>query len=58
MSRLLNISCLLDVPVGVACHVVSALATWLAPLPGGLATAAAIVVFTVALRLVLLRRTR
>jgi YidC/Oxa1 family membrane protein insertase len=54
MSRLLNISRLLDVPVGVAYHVVSALATWLAPMPGGLASAAAIVVFTVAVRLALL----
>ncbi len=54
MSRLLNISRLLDVPVGVAYHVVSALATWLAPLPGGLATAAAIIAFTVAGRLLLL----
>ncbi len=54
MSRLLGISRLLDVPVGVAYHVVSTLATWLAPLPGGLATAAAIVAFTVAVRLLLL----
>ena len=54
MSRLLSISRLLDTPVGVAYHVVSALATWLAPLPGGLATAVAIVAFTVAIRLLLL----
>jgi YidC/Oxa1 family membrane protein insertase len=54
MSRLLGISRLLDVPVGVAYHVVSTLATWFAPLPGGLATAAAIVAFTVAVRLLLL----
>ena len=54
MFRLLDISRLLDAPVGVAYHVVSALATWLAPLPGGLATAAAIVAFTMAVRLLLL----
>ncbi len=54
MSRLLDISRLLDAPVGVAYHVVSTLATWLAPVPGGLATAAAIVAFTAAVRLLLL----
>jgi YidC/Oxa1 family membrane protein insertase len=43
----------LDTPMGVAYHVVFALAQFLAPLPGGLATAAAIVVFTVAVRLLL-----
>ena len=40
--------------VGAACHVVSALALVLAPVTGGLATAAAIVVFTMAVRLLLL----
>jgi YidC/Oxa1 family membrane protein insertase len=54
MSRLLSFSRFLDVPVGVAYHVVSTLSTWLAPLPGGLATATAIVAFTVAVRLLLL----
>lgn len=54
MSRLLSFSRFLDVPVGVAYHVVSTLAAWLAPLPGGLATATAIVAFTVAVRLLLL----
>jgi YidC/Oxa1 family membrane protein insertase len=42
------------VPVDAAYHVVSGLATLLAPLAGGLATAAAIVGFTVAIRLLLL----
>jgi YidC/Oxa1 family membrane protein insertase len=41
-------------PVDAAYHVVSGLATLLAPLAGGLATAAAIVGFTVAIRLLLL----
>jgi YidC/Oxa1 family membrane protein insertase len=54
MSRLLSFPRFLDVPVGVAYHVVSTLSTWLAPLPGGLATATAIVAFTVAVRLLLL----
>ena len=40
--------------VGAACHIVSALALVLSPLPWGLATAAAIVVFTLGVRLVLL----
>ena len=40
--------------VGAAYHVVSAFALVLAPLPGGLAAAAAIVLFTVAVRLALL----
>ena len=39
--------------IGVAYHVVVSLALFLTPLPGGLATAAAIVVFTVAVRLLL-----
>jgi len=43
-----------DVPVDAAYHVVSGLAGLLAPLAGGLATAAAIVGFTVAIRLLLL----
>jgi len=45
---------LLGDAVAVAYHVVSAFALVLAPLPGGLAAAAAIVGFTVAVRLVLL----
>jgi YidC/Oxa1 family membrane protein insertase len=43
----------LGVPVDAAYHVVSALASFLAPLPGGLAAAAAIVGFTMAVRLLL-----
>ena len=54
MSRLINIYRLLDAPVAVAYHVVPTLATWLAPVPGGLATAAAIVAFTAAVRLLVL----
>jgi YidC/Oxa1 family membrane protein insertase len=54
MSRLFSFSRLFDAPVGVAYHVVSTLATWLGPLPGGVATATAIVAFTVAVRLLLL----
>ena len=46
-------SAFLGVPVDAAYHVVSALASFLAPLPGGLATAAAIVGFTMAVRLLL-----
>ena len=45
---------LLGVAVGAAYHVVSAFAQVLAPLPGGLAAAAAIVACTLALRLLLL----
>jgi YidC/Oxa1 family membrane protein insertase len=45
---------LLGDAVTVAYHVVSSVALVLAPLPGGLAAAAAIVLFTVAVRLVLL----
>ena len=48
-----DFSRLFAVPVGVAYHVVAALATWFAPVPGGMATAAAIIVFTVAVRLAL-----
>jgi YidC/Oxa1 family membrane protein insertase len=47
-------SSLFDVPVGAAYHLVSALAGILAPLPGGLAAAAAIIVFTMAVRLLVL----
>jgi len=47
-------SSLLAVPVDAAYHLVSALAVVLAPLPGGLAAAAAIVVFTMAVRLLVL----
>ncbi len=47
-------SAFLGVPVDAAYHIVSALAGVLAPLPGGLATAAAIVLFTVAVRLLVL----
>jgi YidC/Oxa1 family membrane protein insertase len=43
----------LNAPVGVAYHVVFALSQLLAPLTGGLATAAAIIVFTLAVRLLL-----
>jgi YidC/Oxa1 family membrane protein insertase len=45
---------LLGGAVGAAYHVVSAFALLLAPLPGGLAAAAAIILFTVAVRLALL----
>ena len=45
---------LLGVAVGAAYHVVSAFALVLAPLPWGLATAAAIVFFTLAVRMALL----
>jgi YidC/Oxa1 family membrane protein insertase len=44
---------ILSAPMGVAYHVVVSLALFLTPLAGGLATAAAIVVFTVAVRLLL-----
>ncbi len=44
----------LSVPMGAAYHVVFAIAQFLAPLPAGLATAAAIVAFTLAVRLLLL----
>lgn len=47
-------SALFAVPVSAAYHLVSALAALLAPLPGGLAGAAAIVAFTMAVRLLLL----
>jgi len=43
----------LSAPMGVAYHVVVTLAQFLTPLAGGLATAAAIVVFTLAVRLLL-----
>ena len=43
----------LSAPTGVAYHIVVALAQFLTPLTGGLATAAAIVVFTAAVRLLL-----
>jgi YidC/Oxa1 family membrane protein insertase len=43
----------LSAPIGVAYHLVASLAHVLAPLTGGLATAAAIAVFTVAVRLLL-----
>jgi len=43
----------LNTPVGVAYHVVFALSHFLTPLTGGLATAAAIIVFTLAVRLML-----
>jgi YidC/Oxa1 family membrane protein insertase len=45
---------LLGVPVDAAYHVVNALSVLLAPLAGGLAVAVAIVVFTVAVRLLVL----
>lgn len=44
---------LLNAPMGAAYHVVFVLAQFLSPLPAGLATAAAIVLFTVAVRLLL-----
>ena len=47
-------SVLFAIPVNLAYHLVCWLAAILAPLPGGLAVAAAIVAFTVAVRLVLL----
>jgi YidC/Oxa1 family membrane protein insertase len=43
----------LSAPMGAAYHVVFAFAQFFAPLPGGLATAAAIVAFTMAVRLLL-----
>jgi YidC/Oxa1 family membrane protein insertase len=46
-------SALLGVPAGAAYHLVSSLAAFLAPLAGSLAPAAAIVLFTVAVRLLL-----
>lgn len=47
-------SALFAIPVTAAYHLVSALAGLLAPLPAGLAAAAAIVAFTIAVRLLLL----
>ncbi len=44
---------LLGVPIGAAYHIVFALTQFLTPVSGGLATAAAIVVFTAAVRLLL-----
>src|SRR5580693_9733092 len=44
---------LLSVPIGAAYHIVFALTQFLTPVSGGLATAAAIVVFTAAVRLLL-----
>lgn len=43
----------LNTPLGVAYHLLFTLAHLLAPVPGGLATAAAIVIFTIAVRLLL-----
>ncbi|MGE5291050.1 MAG: membrane protein insertase YidC [Micromonosporaceae bacterium] len=54
MFGLFDVSRLLEVPLAIAYHAVNALAAWFAPLPGGMATAAAIIVFTVAVRLLLL----
>src|SRR5262250_2976695 len=51
---LLTMSVFPGVPVDAAYHVVSGLAGLLAPLAGGLATAAAIIGFTMAVRLLLL----
>src|SRR5215469_14068662 len=45
----------LSAPLGAAYHIVFVLAELLAPLAGGLATAAAIVVFTIAVRLLLVQ---
>src|ERR1019366_3005354 len=50
----LVMSSLFGVPVDAAYHLVSALAAVFAPLPGGLAAAAAIIVFTMAVRLLVL----
>jgi YidC/Oxa1 family membrane protein insertase len=47
-------STLLGLPIDVAYHLVSALAGALAPLPGGLAAAAAIIAFTIVVRLLVL----
>src|SRR6266480_1428299 len=47
-------STLLGLPIGVAYHLVSALAAALAPLPGGLAAAAAIIALTIMVRLLVL----
>jgi YidC/Oxa1 family membrane protein insertase len=47
-------SALLGLPIDAAYHLVSALAGALAPLPGGLAAAAAIVAFTIMVRLLVL----
>jgi YidC/Oxa1 family membrane protein insertase len=47
-------SALLGIPIEAAYHVVSALAGLLAPLPAGLAAAAAIVLFTILVRLIVL----
>src|SRR5262252_6000485 len=47
-------SALLGLPIEAAYHVVSALAGLLAPLPAGLAAAAAIVLFTILVRLLVL----
>ncbi|HEV3291830.1 MAG TPA: insertase, partial [Streptosporangiaceae bacterium] len=47
-------SAFLGVPVDAAYHVVSVLASILTPLLGGLAAAAAIVLFTMAIRLLIL----
>jgi YidC/Oxa1 family membrane protein insertase len=44
---------ILNAPMGAAYHVLFTLTSLLAPLPGGLATAAAIVIFTLAVRLLL-----
>jgi YidC/Oxa1 family membrane protein insertase len=44
---------LLGAPIGVAYHIVFGLAQFLTPLPGGLATAVAIIVFTMGVRLLL-----
>jgi YidC/Oxa1 family membrane protein insertase len=54
MFRLFDLSRLLEIPVVAAYHVVYTLASWFAPLPGGMAAAAAIIVFTIAVRLLLL----
>jgi YidC/Oxa1 family membrane protein insertase len=57
LPELLEVSVMLSlfgVPVDAAYHVVSAFAAGLAPVAGGLATAAAIVAFTMAVRLLLL----
>jgi YidC/Oxa1 family membrane protein insertase len=52
--RVLTMLSLLSIPVGIAYHIVSALAAGLTPLLGGAAAATAIVVFTIAARLLVL----
>ncbi|HEY6278292.1 MAG TPA: membrane protein insertase YidC [Streptosporangiaceae bacterium] len=52
--RVLTMLSLLNIPVGIAYYIVSALASGLTPLLGGAAAAIAIVVFTIGVRLLVL----